>query len=94
MKIKKSARKYAASGKLKQEIKARHQHKQMKKKIEGRRARKGKGQKSVTEKRNGKAKDDEMEEDIAEESDEKELYQVNVSVSHVCLWSLNDSGAG
>jgi len=43
MKTKKSARKFAASGKLKQTIKARHKHRQVKKQIEGRKARRDVG---------------------------------------------------
>lgn len=43
MKTKKSARKYAASGKLKKEIQARHKHQQVKKRIEKRKGRKANG---------------------------------------------------
>lgn len=41
MKTKKSTRKFAASGKLKQAIQARHKHQQVRKQIDGRKARKG-----------------------------------------------------
>jgi nucleolar complex protein 2 len=41
MKTKKSIRKFASSGKLKQAIQARHKHQQVRKQIDGRKARKG-----------------------------------------------------
>jgi hypothetical protein len=44
MKAKKSSRKYAASGKLKQAIQARHKHQKVKKKIDAQKARKSKNQ--------------------------------------------------
>jgi hypothetical protein len=78
MKAKKSARKYAASGKLKQAIQARHQHKQMKKKIEGRQARKAKGKTPVAEKGKDRA---EEEDDLEMEEDEEELYKLEVRSS-------------
>jgi hypothetical protein len=81
MKTKKSARKYAASGKLKQAIQARHQHKQMKKKIEGRQARKAKGKRPAAEKVEGRADDDGMDDDLEMEEDEKELYKLDVRTS-------------
>jgi len=81
MKTKKSARKYAASGKLKQAIQARHPHKQMKKRIEGRQARKAKGKKPVAEKGKDRADDDGMEDGLEMEEDENELYNVDVSTS-------------
>jgi nucleolar complex protein 2 len=43
MKTKKSTRKFAASGKLKQAIQARHKHQQVRKQIDGRKARKSGG---------------------------------------------------
>jgi hypothetical protein len=81
MKTKKSARKYAASGKLKQAIQARHQHKQMKKKIEGRQARKAKGKRPLAEKGKDRPDKDGMEDDLEMEEDETELYKLDVRIS-------------
>lgn len=82
MKTKKSARKFAASGKLKKAIEARHKHQQIKKKIESRRGRKGKATARGNEnsKRTGKAplhpsnakSDEEDEEDLDEDVDMQE----------------------
>ncbi|KAG8810553.1 Nucleolar Complex 2 protein, partial [Serendipita sp. 399] len=74
MKTKKSARKYAASGKLKHAIQSRHKHQQLKKQIERRKGRKHAGKSQVSDKRR-LPKDEEEEEDNDDEEDRAMIRQ-------------------
>ncbi|KIM24518.1 hypothetical protein M408DRAFT_331746 [Serendipita vermifera MAFF 305830] len=73
MKTKKSSRKFAASGKLKQAIQARHKHQQIKKRFEGRRGRNGAAGKGKTDGKpsgplkSGKEDETDEEEDVVME---------------------------
>lgn len=62
MKTKKSARKFAASGKLKQAIQARHKQREIRKKIQGRKRGKGKVKGSAKETQEN---DEDVESDVS-----------------------------
>lgn len=72
MKTKKSARKYAASGKLKQAIQARHKHQQIKRRNEGRKGRIPYGKATAKGKEKGPAKKGDVADDDEEEDEEME----------------------
>lgn len=79
MKTKKSARKYAASGRLKKEIQTRHKHQQIKKRFEGRKGRKanGKGSQATL---NGKEKTSKGHRNVNREDEDDEDDDVEMEI--------------
>ncbi|PVF96820.1 Noc2-domain-containing protein [Serendipita vermifera] len=102
MKTKKSSRKYAASGKLKQAIQARHKHQKVKKRIEAQKARKTKNQQKGTPAANGRegrrkaeshASDtDEDEEDEGEEDRDVEMAELTAKQKRLRMEADSDDG--
>ena len=94
MKTKKSARKFAASGKLKKVIEARHKHQKIKKKMEGRRGQKGKATakgKAPLHSSNAKPEDEEDEE---EDVDMQDITVGKANLSDIQSEDEADGGAG
>ncbi|KIN95204.1 hypothetical protein M404DRAFT_17121 [Pisolithus tinctorius Marx 270] len=86
---KKSARKFASSGKLKQTIEGRRKHQQAKKKIQGRRSAKGKGKgkERETADDNNAASSEEEEEEIKEPSKKAKANPKCVCSRYRCNYS-------